>query len=69
MNNDIVWGVGDASRAYGPDIVFIDTNQKQLIGNFYLYGEDYVDFSNRGTLINISPTVTVTQGDIWNYTP
>jgi len=69
INNSTVWGLGLYSRANGPDTVLVYTNARQLEGQFYLYAEDYVDENNRGTLLDISPVVTVTQGDIWKYTP
>jgi len=68
-NSNTVWGLGDASRAIGPDVVRIGTNQATLTGQFYLYAEDYVDVNHRGTLLEVSPTVTVQQGDIWKYSP
>jgi hypothetical protein len=67
MNNQTVWGVGDASRALGPNNVLLGTNAPRLQGNFYLYDTDYVDFNKRGTLLAVSETVTVAQGDIWAY--
>jgi len=69
MNDNTVWGADNSPRAYGPNTIMLATNAKQLEGKFYLYDSDYVDFNNRGTLLYVSPTVTVTQGDIWQYTP
>ena len=37
-----VWGIGNASRAVGPDNVIIATNQESMTGQFYLYDCDYV---------------------------
>jgi hypothetical protein len=65
VGNSTVWGLGDASRSLGPNVVTVATNAKQLVGKFYLYDTDYVSTANRGTLLEVSETVTVTQGDIW----
>jgi len=67
-NSDVILGVGEAARAYGPDNVRLLTEGKPVVGQFYLYAEDYVDIINPGKLIEISPTVTITPGDIWQYT-
>jgi len=69
MNNETVWGLGKASRAFGPNSVLLDTNAPRLSGQFYLYDTDYIDANARGTLLAVSPTVTVSQGDIWQYSP
>ena len=66
-DNKTVWGIGDASRGYGPDNIMIDVNEKSLNGKFYLYDTDYVDVDNRGTLIEVSNDVVVNGGDIWQY--
>eukprot|EP00483_Globobulimina_turgida_P001585 UN01587 len=68
-NNQTTWGIGDASRSYGPNNVMIDTNAAQATGKLYLYDSDYVDINDRGTLIYESPVITVSEGDIWQYTP
>eukprot|EP01084_Bolivina_argentea_P113304 201961_1 len=67
INNETMWGIGDASRGNGPNHVIMDTNAAQATGKFYLYDSDYVDVNNRGTLIYESPVITVQQGDIWQY--
>ena len=64
-----IWGVGNAARSMGPNSVLLDTNLHSLSGQFYVYDSNYVSFSNPGTLLAISPVVTVTQGDIWQFNP
>jgi len=61
-NSEIVWGLGNASRAYGPDNMIMITNANQATGKFYLYDTDGT------TLLYESPVITVREGDIWEYT-
>jgi hypothetical protein len=44
----VVWGVGDADRALGPDALSMATNRKALRGKFMLYDTDYVNATARG---------------------
>ena len=44
----VVWGLGDADRALGPDAVSMATNRKELRGKFMLYDTDYVNATARG---------------------
>ena len=65
-----VWGVGGgAERSLGPDSVMIATNKATLAGRFLVYDTDYVDATERGTLLLTSPVVTATQGDVWRFDP
>ena len=47
-DDEVVWGVGDADRALGPDVVSMATNRKELSGKFMLYDTDYVNATARG---------------------
>ena len=62
-----VWGVGDADRALGPDAVLVETNNATLRGKFHVYDSDYVDANNRGSLLESSADLVVTQGDVWHW--
>ena len=65
-----VWGVGGgAERSLGPDSLLIATNKATLAGRFLVYDTDYVDATERGTLLLTSPVVTATQGDVWRFDP
>jgi hypothetical protein len=64
-DNATVWGVGDAARPRGPEAVELLTGAPSLVGNFYLYDSDYANASREGTLLAVSPTVTIAPGDVW----
>lgn len=68
-DGNTTWGVGDASRAMGPNSLRLATNAVSLVGSFHVYDTDYVDANHRGTLLAVSDVVTVHQGDIWEFSP
>lgn len=65
-----VWGVGGSERAFGPDTALLETNRPSgLSGRFFIYDTDYRNASSRGTLLYMSPVVTVNPGDTWEFEP
>ena len=67
-DNATVWGLGDAASAHGPEKAVLCTNAASLAGRWFLYDADYVDESSPGTLLAVSPQVTVATGDVWQAT-
>lgn len=63
-DNTTVWGIGDATRAIGPFSCSLLMNQAEMEGRFWVYDTDS-DGETGGTLMYVSPVVTVTQGDMW----
>jgi hypothetical protein len=64
-DNTTVWGLGDATSAHGPDKAVLRTNAASLAGRWFLHDTDYVDEASPGTLLAVSPQVTVATGDVW----
>lgn len=60
-NAEVIWGLGNASRAYGPDNVIMLINKPQATGRFFLYDTD------GRTMLYKSLEITVREGDIWKY--
>lgn len=67
-DNATTWGLGGAARARGPYSVDILTNGSGISGRFLLYDSDYVNATNRGTLLAVSATMEVMPGDEWAVT-
>ena len=67
-DNATVWGVGNAASAHGPEKAVLLTNAASMAGRWFLYDANYVDEHSPGTLLAVSPQVTVTTGDVWHAT-
>lgn len=65
-NSDML--LGGSTVALGPNALEFSCNQT-VTGRFYVYDSDYVDVSNRGTLLYSSPQddVQVSPGDVWRF--
>ncbi|MCU0398597.1 MAG: hypothetical protein MUC73_10895 [Cyclobacteriaceae bacterium] len=58
-NESVHWG--EPAKALGPNRIILSTSTQIETGRFYIYDTDAM------TLLFVSPTVSVRQGDIWNY--
>eukprot|EP01084_Bolivina_argentea_P228385 385727_1 len=64
-DSEIVFGSDVGALGNGPSSVFVNVNQTNMNGKFYIYDTDYVNLKNRGTNLYVSPSFTVNVGDIW----
>jgi len=63
---------GDEASGYGPDsqILSVSSSAEEgasSVGKFHVFDSDYINATNPGTLLYISEEVTVTAGDVWQY--
>ena len=63
-NTTTIWGLGAATRSVGPNTLTLLTDLSTMEGRFWVFDcDDRGD--GTGTLLFVSPVVTVANGDVW----